>query len=524
MLHTYRAFSSPDADRGITFLVSFDADDDADARFLPYAALRRAVAAAARTLAAAGVDADARVIFSFDTNPETIVTFLGLLALGALPLSIRPGAGDSHREFVAAIARRYRVTHVVGVEEAIAASLELRHLALAPVEVDGPDAPLPEFSPERLAFVQFSSGSTSFPKGVPITHGKLVHNLRIIVESDQRTRDECGTSWLPLYHDMGLVGSLLSSLYAGNNLHLARPVDFLMRPLDWLRHLSRTRSSFAVLPNFALDYVIRHLGDDAALAGVELSALRGIYLGSEPINIENLEVFRRRLAGFGLRPGVVKPCYGMAEAVLMVSSTGIDDDFRVVPRPGGVRAISVGRVHPDFEVRIIGEEGERCSEGEAGEIELRGGTLAGAYFEDERRFADDDGWYATGDIGFVDGGALFISGRASDRFKINAQSYFSSDIEQLVEGLEFVRPQHAAAVYRGGRVVILAEVRRTALADPTPHRQAIVDRIDAALGVKVELEDVRFIRSRQLLRTSSGKLRRQALADALERGQIKSAI
>ncbi|MCA9637796.1 MAG: AMP-binding protein, partial [Myxococcales bacterium] len=465
-----------------------------------------------------------RVVLSFETSPESIVTFLGLLALGALPLSIRPGSGASHRDFVAAVAGRYGATHVVGVDAETAASLGLRLLAPAPVEVDAPDALLPEHGPERLAFVQFSSGSTSFPKGVPITHGNLVHNLRLIVESGAQGLDERGCSWLPLYHDMGLVGSLLTSLYAGTDLHIARPSDFLMGPVDWLRHLSRSRTSITVIPNFAIDYVLRYLRGDEALAGIDLSALRHVYLGSEPINIDNLEAFSRRLAGFGLRPGAVKPCYGMAEAVLMVSSTGVEDEYRVVERPGGVRAISSGRVHPDFEIRIVGEEGEACADGEAGEIELRGGSLAGAYFEDERRFADDEGWYATGDVGFVDGGALFISGRASDRFKINAQSYFSSDFEQLVEGLDFVRPQRSAVVHSEGRVVVLAEVRREAVTDPTPHRRAIVDRIDAGLGVKVELEDVRFIRSGQLLRTSSGKLRRRAIAEALEAGTIRSAI
>src|SRR5690606_4008629 len=147
----------------------------------------------------------------------------------------------------------------------------------------------------------------------------------------------------PLYHDMGLVGSLLTSLYAGTDAHIGRPSDFLMGPTEWLLQMTRTRATMTVIPNFAIDYLLRYLGDDEALAGVDLSALRCIYLGSEPINIDNLAAFCRRLAPVGLREGVIKPCYGMAEAVLMVSATAMDEDYRVVPRAGGIKAISVGR-------------------------------------------------------------------------------------------------------------------------------------------------------------------------------------
>jgi fatty-acyl-CoA synthase len=256
---------------------------------------------------------------------------------------------------------------------------------------------------------------------------------------------------------------------------------------------------------------------------LDLSALRCVYLGSEPINIANLEDFTRRLASRGLRPEAFKPCYGMAEAVLMVSCTPVERGWRVVTGPNGQPAISVGRLLPAFEVRLRAEDGRVCGERELGEVELLGGSLAAEYFADARPLRGEEGFYATGDLGFLDGGELFITGRVGDRIKLSGQSFFSSDFEQAIERLPFIRPGRTAVIHVQGKLVVLAEVNAaSALKQEERSRQQVCEAILGTVGVKVAPEDVLFIRYGQLQKTSSGKLQRKAMAEAYEQGRIRT--
>jgi acyl-CoA synthetase (AMP-forming)/AMP-acid ligase II len=499
-------------------------------RFVSYAALAGNVARAMRHLTTQGVGPGTRVIFPFETSEEQIVAFLALLGVGALPLSIRPHLSSATRtsylEFVAAVHARFGAAAILDAPSLLGLELPLPRLALPAPIADPPVVadPLPPRADHELAFVQFSSGSTAFPKGVPITHGQLRRNLDMIARQDGRGVDSPGTTWLPLFHDMGLVGGLLSSLRIGHDAHVASPADFFMAPLAWLAHISKLKISHTVIPNLAIDYCLRHLvtADAEDLADIELSALRFIYLGSEPINIDNLATFCAKLADHGLRRDAFKPCYGMAEAVLMVSCTPADASYRVVTRANGQRVISSGRLAPEFELELRDEDGRVCAPGELGELHLRGGTLADRYFEDDRPMLAADGYYATGDLGYLDDGDIFIAGRSGDRFKINAQSYFSSDFEQLVESLPCVRQARVAVVQIEGRVVVLAEPASRKILDArAEHEASIVARIADATGVKVAPEDVVFIRPNQLLHTSSGKLRRHAISEAYTAGKIQ---
>jgi len=502
-------------------------------RFVSYAALAGNVALAAEQLRAQGVGAGARVIFPFETSEAQIVAFLALLAVGALPLSIRPhlsaATRASYLDFVTAVADRFSSVAVLDAPSLAGLELPRPRLALAAPLADPPCAtdPLPVRGDVELAFVQFSSGSTAVPKGVPITFGNLRRNLDIIAGQDGRSVDSPGSTWLPLFHDMGLIGGLLSSLRVGHDAHVANPADFFMGSLAWLAHLSRLRISHTVIPNLAIDYCLRHLAtaDADDLADVDLDALRFVYLGSEPINIDNLAAFCEHLAPYGLRRDAIKPCYGMAEAVLMVSCTPVDAAYRVVTRPNGLRAIASGRLDPDFTLELRDEDGHVCAPGELGEIHLRDGTLASGYFEDGRPMLAADGYYATGDLGFIDDGDLFIAGRSGDRFKINAQSFFSSDFEQLVEALGCARPSRCAVVQIDGRVVVLAEPATRKIVDArAEHEARIAARIAEATGVKVAPEDVVFVRPNQLLYTSSGKLRRAAIVAAYAAGTIQRIV
>jgi fatty-acyl-CoA synthase len=497
--------------------------------FLAYRQMPERIAASAEHFRAQGIQPGERILFPFETSEAAVLAFLGLLALGAVPFSVKPYILSTpkgpYRDFLARLSGRHGVRRILDVPSLRSLELPLERVPLPPAGARLEGARLKEPGGDTLAFVQFSSGSTAFPKGVPITWGNLNANLRMIVEQGGLSaRDRC-VSWLPLYHDMGLVGGLLACMYGSCDALLTAPMGFLMDPMGWLEFLSEHRATLAVIPNFAIDYTLKILGglDAEDLQGLELSALRTVYLGSEPINIANLERFTSRLAPQGLRREAIKPCYGMAEVVLMVSCVG-DEGWRVVAGPNGQPAISVGRPLGEFEVRLRTEEGRVCGELELGQIELRRGSLAPSYYADERPLRDGEGFYPTGDLGFRQGGELFITGRLNDRIKINGQSYFSSDFEQAIERLPFIRSGRTAVIQAQGRVVVLAEASRPEVLEQRPEsQQQVAGAILASVGVTVVPEDVLFIRYGQLPKTSSGKLQRRAITEAYEQGRIRVA-
>ena len=496
---------------------------------LLYGELPARIAGCAEHLRKQGVKPGDKVLFPFETSEAVLVSFLGLLELGALPLSVKPyilsTPKQAYQGFLSRIAERHGVSLLLDVPSLKGLELPMQRVALPSSEVRAQTARLREPAPDELAFVQFSSGSTAFPKGVPITWGNLTANLRMITTQGGFSSSDRGCSWLPLYHDMGLVGGLMACVYGGCDIHISQPQNFLLDPVGWLEFMSRQRSTLAVIPNFAIDYTLKYLLDVDAeeLERLDLSALRGVYLGSEPINIPNLERFTALLGARGLRRNAIWPCYGMAEAVLMVSCVGAQG-WRVVNAPHGLPAISLGPLLSEFEVRLRTEDGRVCGERELGEIELRGGSLAASYYADERQLRGEDGFYPTGDLGFLEGGELFIAGRVNDRIKINGQSYFSSDFEQAIERLPFIRPGRTVVIQAQGRVVVLAEVHSAeALERRTQSQQQVCTAILESAGVTVAPQDVLFIRYGQIQKTSSGKLQRRVMTEAYEQGRIRVA-
>ncbi|HYI03050.1 AMP-binding protein [Hyalangium sp.] len=516
----YARVLAADPQRGL-FLYEDFADTPT---FISYAELPARIAACAAHFRQQGVQPGDRILFPFETSATLIVSFLGLLELGAVPLSVKPyilsTPKQAYQDFLLRIAERHRVSLFLDAPSLKSLELPLRRVPLPPagarLETGGLRAP----SPETLAFVQFSSGSTSHPKGVPVTWGALVANLRMFTTFHRFSSSDRGCTWLPLYHDMGLVASVLACVYGGCDIHIAQPTSFLMNPVGWLEFMSKCRTTLTIIPNFAVDYLLKYL-EAEELERLELSALRCCGLGSEPINIPNLERFMALLAPRGLQRTAIRPSYGMAEAVVAVACTG-SQPLRVITGPNGQQAISVGPPLSGFEVRLRSEDGRLCGERELGEIELRGGSLAASYFEHERPLLGAEAFYSTGDLGFMDGGELFITGRVNDRIKINGQSYFSSDFEQAIERLPFIRPGRTVVIQTQGRMVVLAELHSlAALEQRAQSQQQVCAAIMQSVGVSVAPQDVLFIRYGQIQKTSSGKLRRRAMTEAYEQGRIR---
>lgn len=496
---------------------------------LSYPELYASIQAHMAGLRAQGIGPGKRVILPFETDERVLATFLALIGVGALPLSVKPylfnGSKESYVEFLQVMTKRFRVDRVLRTESLAGLDLPAPAIELAGLALPGQEVAFHEPRPDENAFVQFSSGTTAFPKGVPIRHDRFLANMGLINGHDHRRPEDVSSSWLPLYHDMGLIGGLLTSFVLPNTAHLFTPIQYLMDPIGWLRSLGEHRVDGTVMPNFGVDYALRYLreADPDDLSGLDFSSLRIIYLGSEPINMDTLDEFCRRMEPYGMRRSVFQPCYGMAEVVLMVTADN-EGNPKVRTLPGNVPAVCVGKPLPSFDLRIVTDDGRVAAEGELGEIQLGAGTLADGYFEEGRPLVGADGFYATGDVGMLQGGALYITGRIGDRMKVNGQSYFASAFEQVVDSLPFVRTGRSAVFQVGERVVVLAEVQSLqAVRERQRHQEQIVATLLERTGVKVHARDVHFIRYGQIHKTSSGKLRRQAVADAHQRGAIRDA-
>ncbi|WP_338885710.1 AMP-binding protein [Xenorhabdus sp. TH1] len=510
-------------------------DRRGQANFVSYQALYQHICRAMCEFRAIGIRPGSRVILPFSTSIESITAFFALIGMKALPFSVKlPISGGSHDEYcelLQGLIRRFGCVAIVttkampirleGVVQVQVSTASLDHRA----DVEGIEWANP--APEDIAFVQFSSGTTGQQKGVPIRHGQLIRQLELILSQDDRSSSDVGASWLPLYHDMGLVGSLLSTMLAGHSLHLDSPAGFLMDPLAWLASLSTHRVSITALPNFSMSYLLKRLGEADAdeLSGCRFDALRRIYVGSDVIDASVVSRLTQLLQPLGLSDKAITPCYGMAEAVLMVSCKPANDTVHLSSIEGRRDVVSVGTVLPEFEVRILVEGNRQGGSGEEGEILIRGGTLAYGYFEDERAMIDADGFYHSGDIGYLQDGHLFISGRIGERIKINGENHFLPYLENTIQSHPGLRPGGVAMIQSGKKLIVLAEPKAVStVAELGTLRSELSTLLMAKTGIKVPREQIFLVRRGQLKRTSSGKLQRSLICQTFERQGFKAIL
>lgn len=509
-------------------LYLYDTFDDEPA-FCSYHQLYRRVAGCMERFRAQGVGSGTRVLLPFDTSIEVVASFLALIGVGALTFSVKPldaRGGKNSRDYIEMVCRRYRITHGVQLDSSDVSALPVA--PLNPVDAYADQSDFHAADASEIAFVQFSSGSTSSPKGIPVTRQALDTHLHMLVGFDQRTRDDVYVSWLPLYHDLGLILGLLTSVYACNDLHLTSPFQLIRDPMGWLDLLSRRRATLAATPYFAVNYCLTHMernGSDMPREW-DFSSLRTLLIGSDPTNFERTIAFQERLAPYGFRRSTLLPAYGMAEAVLVVSSTQIADEPWAYTIDDGRQFVSTGRLLPGFEARLTREDGSLCEEGELGQIELRGGTMAQGYFEEPGiPFYNADGYFETGDLAYQVRGELVIAGRAGDRIKVNGQSLFASDFEFAAQSLPYIRHGRVIVFQLDERIVLLAHVSESTVLDsPQEHRLQISSTIAKTIGVKISPEDIYFVAPGQITKTSSGKLRRRAAAQAFLNGTLRMAV
>jgi acyl-CoA synthetase (AMP-forming)/AMP-acid ligase II len=397
---------------------------------------------------------------------------------------------------------------------------------------------MPHVNPQTLAFLQYTSGSTAAPKGVMITHHNLLHNLSQIYRGFEHNDSSRVVSWLPMYHDMGLIGGVLQPLYAGVPATLMSPLMFLQKPVRWLRAISEWGATSSGGPNFAYDLCTRQITPQQK-AELDLSGWRVAFNGAEPISAQVLSEFAAAFAECGFRPEAFYPCYGLAESTLFVSG-GVPSQAPKLKHVETQTWVSCGRPFPDQQVAIVDPEtGGVCAPGEVGEIWLSSPSVARGYWqqpqETQSTFAahssvGDRGFLRTGDLGFLEAGELYVTGRLKDVMIIRGSNYYPQDIEWTVERSHSgIRASCVASfsisVQEEEKVVVLAEVDRAYRSARSQPEPSVSDLLDSIVRTVVRQHDlplyqVVLLQPGALPKTSSGKIQRRACRKAFLDGSL----
>jgi acyl-CoA synthetase (AMP-forming)/AMP-acid ligase II len=402
------------------------------------------------------------------------------------------------------------------------------------------DAPPPESTvkPEDLAILQYSSGSSGTPRGVMVSHANLMANEAMIEDAFGHTSSTVALGWLPFQHDMGLIGYVIQPVYVGFECVIMSPLQFLKHPLRWLQEITRHRATRSGGPNFAYEMCVAAVErrGDKSLAGLDLSSWDLAFVGAEPVRAATLDRFAATFAKVGFRREAFYPCYGLAEATLIVSGGRRDEPPTVWRDPNGHARVSCGRARLSTELAIVDPaRGARCEDGVEGEIWVHGPSVAGGYVGDEQTsretFAatldgtpDNSRWLRTGDLGCVVDGELYITGRAKDVVVKNGVNYAAEDLETTVEQLRLgsLHANGCAAFSHDDglreRLVIVTEIARDAVAEWSEVADQIVAAVATAHGTPAD--SVVFVSRGGIPRTTSGKIRRSECRTQYSRGEL----
>jgi acyl-CoA synthetase (AMP-forming)/AMP-acid ligase II len=404
----------------------------------------------------------------------------------------------------------------------------------------GAPAPAPEstVSLEDLAILQYSSGSSGTPRGVMVSHANLMANEAMIEDAFGHTPSTVALGWLPFQHDMGLIGYVIQPVYVGFECVIMSPLQFLKHPLRWLHEITQHRATRSGGPNFAYEMCVAAVErqGDKSLAGLDLSSWDLAFVGAEPVRAATLDRFEATFAKVGFRREAFYPCYGLAEATLIVSGGRRDTPPTVWRDPNGPARVSCGRARLSTELTIVNRtRGARCDDGVEGEIWVHGPSVAGGYFGDEEAsretFAatldgapEDSRWLRTGDLGCIVDGELYITGRAKDVVVKNGLNYAAEDLETTVEQLRLgsLHANGCAAFSHDDglreRLVIVSEIARDAVAEWSEVADQIVAAVATAHGTPAD--SVLFVNRGGIPRTTSGKIRRSECRALYSRGEL----
>jgi fatty-acyl-CoA synthase len=561
VLH-YRA--AHDAERA-HLSITEDGDSGERSITLSFGELCAAGQRCAAELARRGVPAGGRVALMLPTSRAFFVSYTGILLAGAIPVPIYPPfRADRIEEYAArqsAILNNAEVCLLLTFRraEAVAKLLRPRVRALHEVAdaeklIEAADKALPlapgarplHLSGSRarkgsdIALLQYTSGSTGDPKGVILTHANLLANMRAIGEAVQLTPDDVGVSWLPLYHDMGLIGAWLTLLHFGVPLVVMSPLSFLTRPERWLQAFHKHRGTITAAPNFAYELCVRKIADKD-IQGVDLSSVRAALNGAEPVDPETLERFANRFASYGFRREAQLPVYGLAEASLAVTVPPLNRgplvdrvergtftaQGRAVPAATNdetaIAFVSSGKPVPRHEVRIVDEKGNEVPERTEGFLWFRGPSATSGYYRNPKateallpRGAAADGEYAwvdSGDRAYRAEGEIYVTGRVKDIIIKGGRNLYPHEVEELTSRAEGIRRGCIVAfgltdeASGTEKLVVVAETRERDAKRIAALAARVTDLVSQGLGLPPDR--VELIPPGSIPKTSSGKLRRE---------------
>lgn len=512
------------------------------------------------TLQRRGLQAGDAVILFVNDNRAFLEMFWACVLGGMVPVPIATGSADEHRRklfrvfaqfdraWIYSDARMMERMDAFAVAQGYAeiyARVQSRTLLSDTLAIDGGPGVAVTPGEDDVAFIQYSSGSTSEPKGVMLSHRNLTANIASIIAAGQFSERDVALSWMPLTHDMGLIGFHLNMLAAGVTHAIMRTDLFARRPLLWLSKASELRASVLCSPNFGYEHYLKQYAARQP-QGLDLSAVRLIFNGAEPISAELCERFMQTLAPQGLPANSMFTVYGLAEAslavsfprpgVAMASRTFDRSQFavgeRVVPvpadHPQAVRLVCLGGAVPGTGLRIADDAGQPLDEQRLGHVLIRGDNVTRGYFRDAAataRAIDADGWLDTGDLGFIADGQLLIAGRAKDIIFISGQNYYPHDLEAIatrVAGIETNKVVAAGARVggAGGEALVLFALHRGGAEDFVPTARAL----RAVINQQTGLEVAQVVPVARIPKTTSGKLQRHLLVRDFEQGEFDAVL
>jgi acyl-CoA synthetase (AMP-forming)/AMP-acid ligase II len=544
----------------------FLTDGESLTEMMPWPALvERAVAVSSALERHAGIG-DRAVLF-FRPGLDFLVAFLGCLHAGVVAVPCAPPSRPLRRSFerIDEVVRVASPSVIMASGKTLSVARDLG--AMAPALERCPlidpcglprasDPPPSRADRNALAFLQFTSGSTSAPKGVMVTHANLMNNLDQIHECVQHSRDSVTVTWLPVFHDMGLIDGMLEPLFGGFRCYAMPPVAFLQRPVRWLSAITRYRATHSGGPNFAYDLCVEKVAP-VDRAGLDLSSWRVAHDGAEPIRPSTFDSFARAFEASGFRASAFYPCYGLAEATLGVASGPAD---RLHPRTFDATALEQGELHEvdagaprartiassgvpftGVAVAIVDPEARRkLPDGEIGEIWVSGPSVAAGYYGNAeatqesfraRTRPDDDGpFLRTGDLGFVRGAELYVVGRRKDMIILSGRNIYPQDVERSAESAHPTLSSGGAVAFaiddgrREHLVVLVESEHRPSPSDGGTTLRDVIDAVGRAIGRdhQVDASIIAVVPAGALLKTSSGKIRRQACKRAFRVGAIEA--
>ena len=541
-------------DRHITFI-----EGENEQRTMSFRRLRQRATSTLGALQRRGLKRGDTLILFIADNERFVEMFWACVLGGIVAVPLAPGVADEHwRKLLRVFAQLdqslvcidaptldrfdgFIATHHL---ESEGQQLHARTVVVGGLDIADEPGVTVQPDPNDLVFIQYSSGSTGDPKGVMLTHRNLTTNIASIIEGAGYTDRDSVISWMPLSHDMGLIGFHLTLLAAGVSHAIMRTELFARRPLLWLDLASKRRSTVLCSPNFGFQHYLRQY-EHRPPEGLDLSSIRLIFNGAEPISAEVCRRFMRTMAPHGLKANSMFAVYGLAEATLAVAfaprgvpmETVVVDPTRLrIGEPVCQEALQGGRVTelvkvgpplPGIDLRIVDEHGATLGDRVLGLVLMKGDNVTAGYYRDPARTAElisADGWLNTGDLGFIWDGQLVIAGREKDLVIINGQNHYPHDLERIAAEAADIEANRVAAAGVRGPVADTEE-----LAFFVIHRAGIAEFLPKVLELRRKMQQqtgldvAHVVPVKQIPKTSSGKLQRYALAAAFERGEFDEA-